>query len=194
MFKILVVGSGAVGKTSLVKKYSENSFSDNYLPTIGSNFASKKLSLDGNEVNYQIWDLGGQPQFKIVRQSFYRGAKGVVYVFDVSRRETFESLEKWREEVGEVCGEIPGIIIGNKIDLPRKVETEEGHQYSQCMNNPYFETSVFLNINIDESFESIGRLIIKRIQNSQNTREKYSIIPVQKNQPSSIERSSKFLW
>ncbi len=178
------MGDGAVGKTSLIKKYSENSFNENYLPTIGSNFASKKLTLDGDEITYQIWDLGGQPQFKIVRQNFYRGARGVIYVFDVSRRETLENLEMWKEEVYEICGSIPSIIIGNKIDLPRKVEIEEVEQYSQCLNTLYFETSVLLNVNIEESFESIGRLILGRTLSSEISPVKSAIIPYQKTPPS----------
>ncbi|MFB0562112.1 MAG: GTP-binding protein [Candidatus Lokiarchaeia archaeon] len=183
VLKIVVVGEGAVGKTSLVKTYSENSFNDNYLPTIGANFASKKLTVDGKEITYQIWDLGGQPQFNIVRQNFYRGARGAIYVFDVSRRETFESLKKWREEVCEICGNIPSIIVGNKIDLPRKVETREGEKYSRCLNSPYFETSVPLNLNIKECFESIGRLIIGRTESSEDSNVKSSMIPFQNNTP-----------
>ncbi|WXG41675.1 MAG: GTP-binding protein [Candidatus Freyarchaeum deiterrae] len=162
-----MVGDGAVGKTSLVKKYSENTFRDDYLPTIGSGFATKRLTLDGIEVTYQIWDMGGQPQFKVVRQNFYRGARGVVYVFDISRRETLDNLEKWREEVSETCGEVPNILIGNKIDLPRKVEAQEGKQYGQCFNAPYFEASLPLNTNIDECFESIGKLILRRAESLQ---------------------------
>jgi small GTP-binding protein len=174
-----------VGKTSLVKKYSENTFKEDYLPTIGSGFATKRLTIDGQQITYQIWDMGGQPQFKVVRQNFYRGARGAVYVFDVSRRETFENLEKWREEVYETCGKIPSILIGNKIDLPRKVETPEGKQYGQCFNAPYFETSVILNTNIDGCFELIGKLMLERIESLGSPPVKEPMPSCQNNTPPS---------
>ncbi|MEM3586123.1 MAG: Rab family GTPase [Candidatus Jordarchaeaceae archaeon] len=171
MFKVIVVGDGAVGKTSLVKKYSENTFKEDYLPTVGAGFATKRLTLEGKEVTYQIWDLGGQPQFRVVRQNFYKGSRGVLYVFDVSRKETLENLVKWREEVNKFCGSIPCILIGNKIDLPRKVEVQEAESYARLFNALYFETSVLQGIYINEIFESIGRLILERI-------EKPEILPI----------------
>jgi small GTP-binding protein len=159
-----VVGEGAVGKTSLVKKYSENTFREDYLPTIGSGFATKRLTLDGKEITYQIWDLGGQVQFKIVRQNFYKGSRGVLYVFDISRRETLENLMLWKEEVTEFCGSIPSVLIGNKIDLPRKIETQEAERYAHIFNAPYFEASVLQNTNVNEIFEAIGKLMLERIE------------------------------
>ncbi|MHA1579320.1 MAG: Rab family GTPase [Candidatus Freyarchaeota archaeon] len=159
---MIVIGDGAVGKTSLVKKYSQNTFSENYLPTIGSNFASKSMYINGVRINCQIWDLGGQPQFKIVRQNFYRGARGIVYVFDVTRRETFENLDKWREEVNEILSDPPCILIGNKIDLPRHVDEEEAKEYSLKINAQYFETSVAENINVQESIDRITHIIFEK--------------------------------
>ncbi|MEM3586124.1 MAG: Rab family GTPase [Candidatus Jordarchaeaceae archaeon] len=158
----MVCGDGAVGKTSIIKRYSENTFNENYIATVGCNFATKKIKINGIEVTCQIWDIGGQPQFKVVRQSFYRGAKGAVFVFDVSRRETFENLEKWREEVNEIITNIPCIVIGNKIDLPRKVSEEEAKEYSSKINAKYFETSVTRNINIQQSLDDINQIVFEK--------------------------------
>lgn len=99
-----------------------------------------------------------------MRQNFYRGSSGVIYVFDVSRRETLENLTEWKEEVIEFCGSIPSVLIGNKIDLPRKVETQEVEYYAKFLNAPYFETSVLQNISVNEIFESIGRLMLERTE------------------------------
>nr|MDO8080387.1 GTP-binding protein [Candidatus Freyarchaeota archaeon] len=194
IFKIVVVGDGAVGKTSLVKKYSENTFRDDYLPTIGSGFATKRLTIDGKEITYQIWDLGGQPQFRVVRQNFYRGSRGVVYVFDISRRETLENLGKWKEEVSEFCGSVPSILIGNKIDLPRKVETREGECYGRSFNAPYFETSVLQNTNVSEVFESIGRLMLERIESLGIPPIKEPVSSYQNNTPSSKKAIQNPYW
>lgn len=183
IFKLIVVGDGAVGKTSLVKKYSENTFREDYLPTIGSGFATKRLTIDGKEITYQIWDLGGQAQFKIVRQSFYRGSRGVLYVFDISRQETLENLMMWREEVNEFCGSVPSVLIGNKIDLPRKVKTQEAERYAHIFNAPYFEISVLQNTNVSEVFESIGRLMLEKIGSLGTPPVKESASSYQSNRP-----------
>ncbi len=161
-YKIILCGDGAVGKTSLIKRYSEYTFRENYLPTIGSNFATKRIQINGVQITSQYWDMGGQPQFKIVRQNFYRGARGIIYVFDVSRRETFENLEKWREEVNEILTAPSCIVIGNKIDLPRMVEEEEARQYALSVNAYYFETSVLENINVQESMDKINEIIFEK--------------------------------
>ncbi len=126
------------------------------------------------QITSQIWDLSGQPQFKVVRQHFYRGARGVVYMFDVSRRETFENLEKWRKEVTETLPDPPCILIGNKIDLPRHIDEEEAREYALSFEAQYFETSVLENINVQQSMDKINEIIfvkqeiVKESINSQN--------------------------
>ncbi|WXG41676.1 MAG: Rab family GTPase [Candidatus Freyarchaeum deiterrae] len=167
--KIIVCGDGAVGKTSIIKKYSENTFNENYLATVGCNFATKKIHINGLEITCQIWDMGGQPQFKVVRQNLYRGARGVVYVFDISRRETFENIQKWREEIGSVLTDPPCILIGNKVDLPRKVSEEEAKEYSLKNNTQYFEASVAENLNIQESMDRINQIILEKQENERKT-------------------------
>jgi len=158
-FKIVVVGD-CVGKTSLIERYTKGTFRNDYKATIGANFAVKSLSIKGKTITLQIWDLAGQPHYKDVRQQhFYKGASGVVYVFDVTRRETFENLNRWRREVTETCGNIPSVIVGNKIDLlPREVEKKEGERYSKSLNIPYFETSAATGKNIHKVFKTIAIL------------------------------------
>ncbi|MGQ9722807.1 MAG: Rab family GTPase [Candidatus Jordarchaeum sp.] len=161
-YKIVCVGNGAVGKTSLIKSYTENTFSENYLTTVGANFATNRIFINGVQITSQFWDLGGQPQFKIVRQNFYHGAKGVVYVFDVTKRVTFESLDKWRAEVTEILPVAPCIVIGNKIDLPRNVNEDEAREYAYSINAQYFEASVLKNINVQESMTRINEIIFEK--------------------------------
>lgn len=170
-------GDGAVGKTSIIKKYSQNTFNENYIATVGCNFATKKININGVEVTCQFWDIGGQPQFKVVRQNFYRGAKGVIFVFDVSRRETFENLDKWREEVNAVITDLPHIVIGNKVDLPRKVGEEEAKEYSSRINAQYFETSVTKDINVQQSLDRISQIIFEKWQSEIKTITPLKISP-----------------
>jgi small GTP-binding protein len=164
--KIVVVGDTAVGKTDLTTQFTKGTFSTSYETIHGPDFADKSVNIDNKLVTLQIWDLRGAPTYKSLRQLFYKGALGVVYVFDVSRRETFKNLDKWRQEVKQEIGDVPSIIVGNKIDLPRKVESQEAEQYSKSVNSPYFETNAHNNTNVEESFEAIGRLILKNRENA----------------------------
>ncbi len=160
-YKIVICGDASVGKTSLIMKYTQNTFNVNYMATVGANFATKKLTINGVEIISQYWDIGGQPQFKFVRQNFYRGARGIIYVYDVTRRETFINLEKWIQEVNGVLSNVPCILIGNKIDLPRQVDESEAREYSSTINAKYFETSVAQNVNVQESMDSINHIIFE---------------------------------
>lgn len=161
IFKIVVVGEGAVGKTSLIKRYTEEKFQSDYIITIGANFAVKNVEVDGVFIKLQLWDLAGQPQFKEVRSSFYRGAVGAIYVYDVCRLESYTSLINWKEELVKECGEVPGVLLANKIDLKehRKVTTEMGEELAMRLGGiPYFETSASTGVSVNEAFQKIAEL------------------------------------
>jgi len=164
IFKIVVVGDGAVGKTSLIKKYTEEKFQSDYIMTIGANFAVKNVEVDGVIIKLQLWDLAGQPQFKEVRSSFYRGAAGAIYVYDVCRPESYLSLVNWKNELVKECGEVPGVLLANKIDLEehRKVTHEMGEELAMRLGGlPYFETSAFTGAGVKEAFQKIAEIIYR---------------------------------
>jgi len=126
------VGDGGVGKTSMVLRYTENKFKENYIMTIGTNFGMKSIELPEkpeDKITLQIWDLAGQDQFQSVRPVFYQGAKAILYVFDLTRKSSLFNLFKWKEEVEEIVGSIPCILVGNKLDLvnfeKKKADKEE---------------------------------------------------------------------
>ena len=173
IFKVIVVGDGAVGKTSLVMMFTEQKFQNQYIMTIGSNFAlklipSEILSTDDKEypdVRLQLWDLAGQPHFKAVRHPFYKGSSGIIYVYDVTRPETLEHLNGWRDEIlKQVLPETPAnIILANKVDLrsERKVTEEEGQELANSFGAAsYFETSAKDGVNVNIGFQTLARLII----------------------------------
>ncbi|MHA1848970.1 MAG: GTP-binding protein [Promethearchaeota archaeon] len=172
IFKTVVLGDGAVGKTSLVMRFTDQKFSNQYIMTIGSNFALKLIPsevLSTKEKYYpdtrlQLWDLAGQPHFKAVRYPFYNGSSGIIYVFDVTRRETLENLRGWRKEVlKQVPEDTPAVLLANKIDLKddRVVTTEEGEELAREFGVAgYFETSAKSGVNVNTSFQTLARAIL----------------------------------
>jgi len=170
IYKICIIGDGGVGKTSLVLRYTENKFQQNYIMTIGSNFAIKRVDLPDHpnlEVRLQLWDLAGQKHFSFVRPPFYRGAAGLLYVFDLTRRSSFANLPAWREEASKVIGDKPSIILGNKLDLAteyREVGTEEGRALCDEYNAAeYYETSAKTGVNTDDAFRALVLAIIEKL-------------------------------
>ena len=170
IYKVVVIGDGGVGKTSLVLQYTEKKFTEQYVMTIGSNFAIKKVEIPEYpdlEIRLQLWDLAGQRHFSFVRPPFYRGAAAIMYVFDVTRRSSFTNLPNWKEEVEKVIGQKPSVMLGNKIDLAqdyREVGTEEGRAISEEYDSGgYFETSAKTGGNIKEAFKSLVLAILKKV-------------------------------
>jgi len=169
IYKICVVGNGGVGKTSMVLRYCENSFRDNYLMTIGSNFSTKTVELADHpqlQVKLQLWDLAGQKHFSFVRPPFYRGSTGIIYVFDLSRRSSFADLQEWRVEVEKVIGHKPCLIVGNKLDLAREGRREVSTQDGEAIRNEfnalkYYETSAKEGDSVEAVFKDLTLEILR---------------------------------
>ncbi|MFX1293458.1 MAG: GTP-binding protein [Promethearchaeota archaeon] len=172
-FKLVLVGEGAVGKTSIRQKYMGKGFTAEYLTTIGADFASKVVKMNANgeiiKSIFQIWDLAGQIEFKEVRASFYGGCQGVLLVFDLTRKETMDKLKDWILEAAKNAGgSIRGFyLIGNKSDLPtREVTYEEGLEFAEYLSEklryamPYIETSAKTGENIDYLFQDFCRMFL----------------------------------
>nr|MDO8082434.1 GTP-binding protein [Candidatus Freyarchaeota archaeon] len=165
MFKTILAGDKKVGKTSIVKKATENKFPPEYAPTIGCNFAVKQLEAGKNRVRLHFWDLGGSANFEQMRKELYIDADLAILVFDLTNPESFKNLEKWRWEIYNSFGSLQlMVVIGNKSDLERKISSEDCLKYAQGINAPYFETSAKLGTNIDEVFKSVAELLLKKEQ------------------------------
>ena len=158
VLKVCVVGDGAVGKTSLIIRYTEGHFRESYIMTVGTSFAVKELDFGDTLVRLQLWDLAGQPHFSSVRPVFYRGAAGIILVFDVTRRQTFDAIPAWYSEVSQVTGTVPTVLLANKVDLvdQRQASTEEGMAYAQQLGWGYFETSAKEGKGVTEAFRQIA--------------------------------------
>ena len=167
LFKVMVTGEGAVGKTALVTRYTTGQFQKDYKTTIGSQFAVKLAHISPPEpefavgIKIQAWDVAGQARFKAVRKMYYSGAAGLVLVFDVTRRRSFVELQKWVEEADESVGQrIPIICIGNKIDLPdRAIPSDEAKKWAEDQGFVYMESSAKTGLGVSDMFLVIAELM-----------------------------------
>ena len=158
MFKVVLVGDMSVGKTNIIAKYLKNDFSEDYKTTIGVEFHSKIAKVEGHVVKAQIWDTCGQERFKSITDSYYRGAKGAFVVYDITRKNTFESVDSWISALRSAADKnLNIIIIGNKSDLEdqRQVETEQGEDKAQNNEAAFMETSAYSGDNIDKAFDNM---------------------------------------
>ena len=165
-YKIVMLGDGAVGKTAMTTRFTQNFFDADYKRTIGSDFAIKRLTIDDldAQVTLQVWDLAGQPRFESVRQGFYRGARGGLLVYDVTRRRTFLNVENWKEEAfTNLEKKIPLVLVANKTDLEdsRVVKTEEGEEYAKENHFIYVESSALTGENVEDAYVNLCRIMIE---------------------------------
>ncbi len=167
LFKTMIIGEGAVGKTALVNRYTTGAFETDYKTTIGSQFAVKLTHVSPPSEDYaigikvQAWDVAGQARFKAVRKMYYSGAAGVILVFDVTRRRSFQELVKWVQEADESIGmRVPMICVGNKIDLPdRAVPSEEAKAWAEGQGFYYMESSAKTGEGVADMFTVLSELM-----------------------------------
>jgi small GTP-binding protein len=172
LFKIVLLGDGAVGKTSIRRRYMGEGFKTDFLATMGADFAFLKTKIDGIDIEWQIWDLAGQPAFRSVMKSYYRGAMGALAVYDITQPKTLDSLDSWIQEARDRANtnleDIPVVLVGNKIDLrdevPNCLKTINGFVKSKALNGDFIETSAKTGEAIDEAFAKLARLIITKIK------------------------------
>ena len=169
--KIAVVGDPGVGKTTLMLRYIDLAFRELYIPTIGVQVSTKTLFFGEGEnkvgVQLNLWDIAGHDKFSDIRKNYYDGAEGIVFVYDVTRPETLSSLEDWitdfEKMIEKSIKDVPGVIIGNKIDLKDeiKVKEEEAKKLAEKFNLQLCETSALSGVNVDEVFELLAKKIVK---------------------------------
>ena len=169
IFKILMLGDAAVGKTSLSKHYIENAFTPDIRLTVGIQFFIKQeILVEGKRVKLQIWDFGGEDRFRIMVPTLCLGSHGCLFMYDTTRPSTLNSHHSWTYIVKERCGkDVPIMLVGNKIDLndKRAISTEHGIEVAKRSGFTGFaETSAKTGMNIDSTFETISRLMIERMR------------------------------
>jgi len=164
LFKVIVVGAGKVGKTSLTIRFAEDRFRESYLPTLGVDFMTKNLTVNEAKVKLQLWDTGGQEFVMSLLPFYFSGAAGGVLVYDITNRNSFNSLDYWLKQIRQNAGEVPVVLAGNKVDISdqRKVSTEEAQTFAADKNLLYLETSAKTGVSVPDLFEGIVKVIVKR--------------------------------
>ncbi|PAV59270.1 hypothetical protein WR25_20469 [Diploscapter pachys] len=163
LFKLLIIGDSGVGKSSLLLRFADNVFSDNYITTIGVDFKIRTMDVDGQRVKLQIWDTAGQERFRTITSTYYRGTHGVVVVYDVTSGESFGNVKRWLHEIDTNCDGVQKILVGNKCEaVERRVGSEQdAKQFAEAMHIPFFETSAKENYNVEKMFSTITRLVLQ---------------------------------
>uniref|UniRef100_A0A1J3GP47 Ras-related protein RABA4c n=1 Tax=Noccaea caerulescens TaxID=107243 RepID=A0A1J3GP47_NOCCA len=158
VFKVVLIGDSAVGKSQLLARFSRNEFSIESKATIGVEFQTRTLTIDRKTVKAQIWDTAGQERYRAVTSAYYRGAVGAMLVYDITKRQSFDHVTRWLEELrGHADKNIVIMLIGNKTDLGtlRAVPTEDAKEFAQRENLFFMETSALDSNNVEPSFLTV---------------------------------------
>ena len=176
VFKILMIGDSNVGKSSLLIRFSDNEYYNNYITTVGLDFRTKKINIDNKIIRLEIWDAAGQERFRALTKLYYRNCQGVLLVFDITDEKSFINIKNWINEFDKHCNipNVSKILIGNKCDLltEKKVSDEEIDKLCLKYNLNYIETSAKDNTNVELSFNELGKKIIKNYRNIDNYKNK----------------------
>ncbi|XP_029169152.1 ras-related protein Rab-8A [Nylanderia fulva] len=161
-YKVLVLGDSNVGKTCIVHRYCDERYYDTYISTIGIDFKQKIINLDGTPIKLQIWDTAGQERFRTLTTAYYRGAMGILLMYDVTSLESFNHLSYWLRNIQENASpDVVKVLAANKCDATahRAVDAERGQKIAENFDMPFFEVSCKENINIEEAFLTLARRI-----------------------------------
>jgi Ras-related protein Rab-8A len=161
--KVLMVGDSGVGKTSLLLRYDNDVFNESYVTTIGIDFKTKYLDVGDKRVRLQIWDTAGQERFRTITTSYFRGAQGILLCFEVSDRNSFNSIGSWLEQItSHADQQVCVIICGTKCDSKREVTAEQGQALADKHGYTYIECSAKENHNVVAAFEAIAHEIVEK--------------------------------
>mmetsp|Transcript_25864 Transcript_25864/g.40134 ORF Transcript_25864/g.40134 Transcript_25864/m.40134 type:complete len:208 (+) Transcript_25864:153-776(+) len=164
--KLLMIGDSGVGKTCLLLRYANDSFSPTFITTIGIDFKIKNIDIEGKRIKLQIWDTAGQERFRTITTSYFRGAQGILLVYDVTDRRSFESIRNWISQIQQHADvHVNKILVGNKCDMldEKVVSTEEGAKLAKEFNMEFWEASAKNDVNVEQSFISLAKNVKDRL-------------------------------
>lgn len=174
--KVVIVGNGGVGKSSMIQRYCKGTFTKDYKKTIGVDFLERQIELDGEEVRLMLWDTAGQEEFDAITKAYYRGAQACVLAFSMTDRDSFEAVHSWKLKVENECGEIPTVIVQNKIDLMEQavVNSEEADLLARALGCRLLRTSVKEDVNVAAVFRHLATRCLAEIR---DPRDDYNCSP-----------------
>jgi len=165
VYKVLLLGDSTVGKTCFLMKYTDKTFQDIHMSTIGLDYRLKAMKLkSGKKIKLQIWDTAGQDRFRAITKNYYKGSHGIILIYDVTSIQTYENIKTWVSQIREeASSNVVIYIVGNKIDMEeeRKVSKEEGKNLADELGFPFVETSAKTGINVNETFEDLVERVDK---------------------------------
>mmetsp|Transcript_23187 Transcript_23187/g.23838 ORF Transcript_23187/g.23838 Transcript_23187/m.23838 type:complete len:211 (+) Transcript_23187:50-682(+) len=179
VFKILLIGDAGVGKSSILLQFTDGYFNDNLQSTIGVDFKVKVMDVAGPDgrpkrVKVTIWDTAGQERFRTLTSSYYRGAQGIILVYDVTRKETFDSLSMWLQEVEQFSmgggKDVVKLLVGNKVDQPRSVSRDDAGEWAKSRGMLFMEASAKTKEGIAQVFNEVVQKILENPTLLSNTR------------------------
>nr|XP_020443858.1 ras-related protein ORAB-1-like isoform X2 [Monopterus albus] len=166
LFKLLLIGDSGVGKSCLLLRFADDTYTESYISTIGVDFKIRTIDLDGKTVKLQIWDTAGQERFRTITSSYYRGAHGIIIVYDVTEQESFNNVRQWLDEIDRyACENISRLLVGNKSDLVSKkvVDVATAQDLASSLKIPFLETSAKSSDNVERAFLTMASEIHKRL-------------------------------
>ena len=192
IFKVLLLGNSNVGKSSLFLRFVDDIWNDTFVPTIGVDFKIKTFDIDEKKIKMQIWDTAGQERFKNIIASYYRGAHGILLIYDVTDKDSFKNLSNWLIEIEKNASKnVLKILIGNKTDLDDKrvITYNQGKEFADTYGLKFIETSAKKNLNVNEAFETLGRELMRASDEKKIVKQKQNKkISVAKVQDLSVEK------
>jgi len=165
LFKLLLIGDSGVGKTCILFRFSDDAFNTTFISTIGIDFKIKTIELRGKKIKLQIWDTAGQERFHTITTSYYRGAMGIMLVYDITNAKSFDNIAKWLRNIDEHANEdVEKMILGNKCDWEDKrvIAKEKGEAIAREHGIRFLETSAKANINIEQAFLELAEAILNK--------------------------------
>ena len=194
IFKVLLLGNSNVGKSSLFLRFVDDIWNDTFVPTIGVDFKIKTFDIDEKRIKMQIWDTAGQERFKNIIASYYRGAHGILLIYDVTDKDSFKNLSNWLIEIEKNSSKnVLKVLIGNKTDLEEKrvISYNQAKEFADSYGLKYIETSAKKNLNVNEAFETLGRELIIASEEKKITKQKQNKkITVAKAQDLNVEKKN----
>jgi len=180
LFKLLLIGDSGVGKSCLLLRFADDTYTESYISTIGVDFKIRTIEQDGKTIKLQIWDTAGQERFRTITSSYYRGAHGIIVVYDVTDIESFNNVKQWLHEIDRyACENVNKLLVGNKSDLTTKraVTTEQAKEFADSLGIEFLETSAKTATNVEQAFTTMAHQIKERMQSQPTPGTKATIQP-----------------
>eukprot|EP01094_Clydonella_sp_ATCC50884_P009773 TRINITY_DN192_c0_g1_i5.p2 TRINITY_DN192_c0_g1~~TRINITY_DN192_c0_g1_i5.p2 ORF type:complete len:223 (+),score=89.78 TRINITY_DN192_c0_g1_i5:55-669(+) len=172
LFKLLLIGDSGVGKSCLLLRFADDTYTESYISTIGVDFKIRTIELDGKTIKLQIWDTAGQERFRTITSSYYRGAHGIIVVYDVTDQVSFNNVKQWLQEIDRyACESVNKLLVGNKSDLSTKkvVDYNTAKELADGLSIPFLETSAKNATNVEQAFLTMAGEIKNRMVKSSST-------------------------